>query len=47
MYMYIPRPSILPFLHLDTIYNSCTIPKSSMLELAKGTNAVYNKLFRF
>lgn len=42
-----PCPSILPFLHLDTIYNSCTIPKSSKLELVKGINAVYNKLFRF
>lgn len=42
-----PCPSILSFSHLDTIYNGCTKPKSSMLELAKGTNAVYNKLFRF
>lgn len=47
MYMYIPRPSILPFSHLDTIYNSGTKPKSSKLELVKGINAVYNKLFRF
>lgn len=42
-----PCPSILPFSHLDTIYNSCTKPKSSKLELVKGINAVYNKLFRF